>query len=298
MALFLYLLAGVAVLAAARCIHSISWRASVILLALPLVLTGRALLTAAVFAPLDLTYMTEPLASVAGKAGVTHVMNPALSDVIAQFIPWKAAVRFALAHHEWPLWNPFELCGDPLAGSTQIALFHPVTVIGHILPLAQFLTFEAAMTLLLGAVSMFLFIREVLPPGRLRDGDPGTSEWTCEIPALFGAAAWAFSTNLVSFLGTAHSAATAILPFVLLGARRIARSPGLRSASLLTAALLLEILCGHPETLLHTVSLAIVYFLFELLLHRKRSQATRDAEREHQPNRSSASCECHPLPGR
>jgi hypothetical protein len=271
MASLLYLLTGVVVLAAARRITPVSWRSGAFLLALPLVLTGRALLTGGVFAPIDLTYMAEPLTSLSAQAGVTHVMNPGLSDVTWQFIPWKAAVRFALSHGEWPLWNPFELCGNPLAAAMQSAPFHPVSVLGYLLPLDQAVTFEAAMTLLVAALSMFCFLRDLwasVPSPRNDEAteallnDPGGGAGP-EIAALFGAAAWMLSTNLVSFVGTAHGAATAILPLILLGGRRVARSPGLASASLLTIALLLEILSGHPETLLHSVTLAVVYFLLE-----------------------------------
>jgi hypothetical protein len=286
MAALLYFLTGIAVLAAARSINPISWRAGAFLLALPLILTGHALLTEGVFAPLDLTFMAEPLTSLSAQSGVTHVMNPGLSDMAWQFIPWKAAVRFALAHGQWPLWNPFELCGDPLAGAMQSAPFHPVSVIGYLLPLDQAITFEASMTLLLAALSMFLFLREpgegsfrvagfesrsvvmardgVPPQLATRNPRPGLVE--SEIAALFGAATWMLSINLVSFIGTAHGAGTAILPLVLLGGRRVARSPGLASAALLTSALLLEILAGHPETLLHAVTLAIAYFFLEFVL--------------------------------
>ena len=63
--------------------------------------------------PADLAYTAEPLASLAGKAGVRAVADPIASDAFSQFMPWRTAVRFALAHREWPLWNPFELGGGP-----------------------------------------------------------------------------------------------------------------------------------------------------------------------------------------
>jgi hypothetical protein len=242
-ALLYFIVAGACV-ALAR----LSWRAAAALLLLPLCFTGRALLTGRVYAPLDLAYTNEPLASVARQVGITHTVNPGLSDVYAQFIPWNVALRAAVHRGEWPLWNPYELCGDPLAGAAQSAPYHPVTLLGLLLPLAGGLTFTAAMTYFLAALSMFLFLR-ALELG--------------ELPSLFGAAAWAFSTHVVSFILTAHGLSIAIAPLVFLGGRMIARAPSLRSTAMLTLALVLLTLAGHPETELHVVAMAAAYTLFE-----------------------------------
>ena len=119
----------------------------------------------------------------------------------------------------------------------------------YLLPLAQAVTFEASLFALLAALAMFLFLRELVDS---------------EAAALFGAAAWMLSTHLVLFAGTAHGSATSILPLVLLGARRIARNPTRGSTALLALALVLLILAGHPESVLHVVALASAYFFFEL----------------------------------
>src|SRR5947207_1406966 len=196
------------------------------LLLLPLCFTGRAMLTGRVYAPLDLAYTKEPLAAVARQVGVTHTVNASLSDVYAQFIPWNVALRAAVHRGEWPLWNPYELAGDPLAGAAQSAPYHPVTLLGLLLPLADGLTFTAAMTYLLAALSMFLFLRAL-------EVD--------ELPSLFGAAAWALSTHIVSFILTAHGLSIAIAPLVFLGGHLIARAPSIRSAAVLTLAALLRV---------------------------------------------------------
>ncbi|HKS22951.1 MAG TPA: YfhO family protein [Thermoanaerobaculia bacterium] len=244
MSALLYLIVAGACAALVR----LSGRAAAALVLLPLCFTGRALLTGRVYAPLDLAYTNEPLASVARQVGITHTVNPALSDVYAQFIPWNVALRDAVHRREWPLWNPYELCGDPLAGAAQSAPYHPVTLLALLLPLAGGLTFTAAMTYFLAALSMFLFLR-ALELG--------------ELPSLFGAAAWAFSTHVVSFILTAHGLSIAVAPLVFLGGRMIARAPSLRSAAVLTLALVLLTLAGHPETELHVVAMAAAYTLFE-----------------------------------
>src|ERR1041385_7925962 len=58
-----------------------------------------------------------------------------------------------------------------------------------------------------------------------------------------------FSAPLTLFLARAW----ALFPLVLLATRRCVRAPSLRSASFLCAVLVIEVLAGHPETLLHII---------------------------------------------
>jgi hypothetical protein len=243
----LYLLSAISTLVVVRRFVTISRPVSIVLLLLPLCLTGRALLTGRVYAPIDLNYHFDPLASMATRVGIDSIANPLPSDVAVQFLPWNAALRWSIAHRQWPLWNPFELSGNVLAAAAQSAPFHPVTLLGLLLPAPDAPGFMAAMTYFLAALGMFLFLRNL----ELR-----------ALPSLFGAAGWSLSTYVVAFTHTAHGNAIALLPLVMLGARRVALHPGTRSTALLATALILITLCGHPETTLHVVALATAYVLF------------------------------------
>jgi Bacterial membrane protein YfhO len=245
----LYLTAAVVMVALARRVVSFSLLSAAVLVMLPLVFTGRALLTGRVYAPIDLAYTSQPLASMARAVGVTHMENDAPSDVYAQFVPWNAALRWSLAHHEWPLWNPFELGGGVLAAAAQSAPYHPLTLLGLVLPQVQALTFEATILFFVAALTMFLLARDLE---------------LAEVAAIFAAAAWAFSTHLVTFAHTAHGNAVAMMPLVMLAARRVARDATVRNTALLTLALTLLMLCGHPESMLHVVFLSAVFALFEM----------------------------------
>ena len=247
MSALLYLVSAIGTLVVVRRFVTISRPASIVLILLPLCLTGRALLTGRVYAPIDLNYHFEPLASMAMRVGIDRIANPLPSDVAVQFLPWNAALRWSIAHRQWPLWNPFELSGNVLAAAAQSAPFHPVTLLGLLLPAPDAPGFMAAMTYFLAALGMFLFLRNL----ELR-----------ALPSLFGAAGWALSTYVVAFTHTAHGNAIALLPLVMLGARLIALRPGARSTALLATALILITLCGHPETTLHVVALAAAYVLF------------------------------------
>ncbi len=247
MAAILYLLSAAGALLLVRRFLALSRRVSAVLILLPLCLTGRALVTGNVYAPIDLAYHFDPLASMATMVGIDKIANPLPSDVTVQFLPWNAALRWAIAHGQWPLWNPFELGGNVLAAAAQSAPFHPVTLLGLLLPMPDALGFMASMTYFLAALGMFLFLRNL----ELRS-----------LSSLFGAAGWMFSTYVVTYTHTAHGNAIALLPLVMLGARMVARSPGVRAASMLAGALILLTLCGHPETSLHIIALATLYLIF------------------------------------
>lgn len=247
MGALLYLLAAAGTLVLVRRFATLSRPASAALILLPLCLTGRALVTGKVYAPIDVAYHFDPMASMATRVGIDRIANPLPSDVAVQFIPWNAALRWSIAHGQWPLWNPFELSGNVLAAAAQSTPFHPVTLIGLLLPAPDAFGFMAAMTYFLAALGMFLFLQNL----ELR-----------ELASLFGAAGWALSTYVVAFTHTAHGNAIALLPLVMLGARRVALHPGARTAALLASALVLITLCGHPETTLHVVALASVYVIF------------------------------------
>jgi hypothetical protein len=243
----LYLLSAAATLVLVRRFTALSRQAAAVLILLPLCLTGRALVTGRVYAPIDLAYHFDPLASMATRVGIDRIANPLPSDVAVQFLPWNAALRWSIAHGQWPLWNPFELSGNVLAAAAQSAPFHPVTLLGLLIPPQDALGFMAAMTYFLAALGMFLFLRNL----ELR-----------QLPSLFGAAGWALSTYVVAFTLTAHGNAIALLPLLMLGARCVALRPGLRSISILSSSLILITLCGHPETSLHVVALAVAYVIF------------------------------------
>ena len=221
-----------------------------LLLALgPFLLTGKALLTAGVYAPLEIAYAAEPLSPRRSELGVVASHTPLLSDVVISYLPARKAVRDAVKNGRLPLWNRFHMAGEPLLAFQQPAVLHPGTWIGFLLPLAQAWTFEMAFRLLIALLAAYLFFRD-LP----------CSEWA----ALLGAVGWAFCDHLVFFLGYSVTAAVAPFPLLLLGLRRLVRDRNRRAAGLTVVSLVLITVSGHPESLLHTVAAGGIYFLFEL----------------------------------
>ena len=230
---------------------------AVALALLPLLVTGRAVMTGGYFGPLNLAYAASPLSAGDGPALHRDYGNGLLTDVAFQMVPWQAAIRSDLRAGRAPLWNPFILCGDVLAGAGQPAPFHPSTLLGLLLPLAEARTLSATLALLLGALCAFVFFRDLdLAP----------------VYAFFGAAVWMLSFHFLFWTGWPQAQSFAPLPLMMAGARRIARGErgGFGAAS---AALVLALVGGHPESAFHSAAVAGVWFLVELRRAPRRRRA-------------------------
>ena len=243
--------AGLALLAAHRWVCPLKARIAFVIALLPLLFTGRAILTAGVYGPVDILYPHEPFASRRVDYGITTMKTPLLHDVAAQMFPWQQAVRAAVRDGGFPFWNPFVLAGEPLVAVQQPAALHPGTWLGLLLPLPQAWTFLMSLRLLVALLSAYLFLKDV------GCGDA---------PALLGAAGWGFSDFVVFWLGFPVGTSVDPFPLLLLGLGRIAREADRRALGLTTCALVLITVAGHPETLLFSVAGAGVYFVFQLAL--------------------------------
>jgi hypothetical protein len=250
-ALFLYLAAAaVIVVLWHRRVQAIPRAAAIVLVILPLLFTGRAMLTGRVYAPVDLLYLDGPHDDFRGDYGIKRIHNGMTGDPFAQFVPWQKAVRDAWNRHEWPLWNPTLLAGTPLAAELQSAPYDPLNVLGLLLPLDLMFGFEASMTLFLAALFAYAFAREI-----------GSSERA----ALIAAAGYALSSAMAFTLGWApHTRTWALLPLILLIVRRLVRHPDIRAGAALMLTLAVMVLAGHPESMLHVVGTGVAYALFEL----------------------------------
>jgi hypothetical protein len=254
--LFVYLVvAGVGVFLAHRFVAPLSRRVRVLLILAPWLITGKAFFTGGVYAPLDIVYQAPPLSYLRSEVGVGATKTPSMGDVVYQEIPWRKAVREAVKHGRLPLWNRFILAGEPLLATQQPAVLHPFTWAGMLLPLAQAWTLEMTLGVFLALLAGFLFCRDL-----------SLSELAC----AFGAVGWAFSDYLLFFAGYPLAPAAAAFPLLLLGLARIARNQDARAVGITTVALLLTIVAGHSETLLHAVGAAGLWFLC-CLAGRKRA---------------------------
>src|SRR5437764_5366509 len=180
-ALLYFVTAAACVALAHRAVVRMSWSCRAALVLLPLAFTGRAILTGGVYAPIEMPFNWEPLKSMRDALGVGPSHNVILSDVYCLNITWKHATRLAWSGGQWPLWNPFNFCGDILAASAQPTPYEPLTLLSLLLPPANSLTYLAAMTFFLAGLCMFVFLRDIgcgepaLARGRPRPLSPGAS---------------------------------------------------------------------------------------------------------------------------
>lgn len=243
-----------------RFVQPITAATAIVLILLPLCFTGRALLTGRVHAPIDLPFMSEPLKDykadydIATDYGEGKVHNGTLSDLYLQMIPWQSAVRQSLLKGDWPLWNPYMLCGSILAANMQSTVYDPLHLLSLVLSHPQALTFNAAMTLFLAGFFAFAFARAL-----------GLNE----LASLFGAAGFMFCELLAFFMAWPLGRAWAVFPLILLGVRFVVRETSVRAAVLLTTGFALLIVAGHPESVLHVTIVGAVYGFYEVATTRR-----------------------------
>jgi hypothetical protein len=250
-ALLYFATAAIGLALAHRFVTPISRGAAIALLLLPLVFTGRAVLTNRVYAPIDIAYLTQPLKDHRGEMKIGEPRNPLLSDIAVQMIPWREATRRAVANREWPLLNRFELSGDPLAASMQPAVWNPFTWIALLLPSALSFGFSASIAFFLAGLGAFLFTRELQ---------------CVELASIAAAIIWMFSAANALQILWPLGFAWVLLPLILTATHRTIADA--RAWMFLAIVLALEIFAGHPETLLHVVAIAAAYGSFELIARR------------------------------
>ena len=236
-----------------RFVVPLSRGAAAFLFFLPFLFVGHALIANRVYAPIDKIYMDVPLSVVKERYGIGDPHNPATADIFSQMIPWRHAVREAVMRGEWPLWNRYILSGDILAAAAQPAVYSPFTWLALLMPAPVSFTFTAAITFLLAATGAFVLARDL-----------GCRETAAAVAATGFMCACGTTLYVLWPLGLSW----AFFPLVLLGARRAVHEPSVRSWALLTAAFVLLILAGHPESVLHIVVLGAAYGLVEWLAHR------------------------------
>jgi hypothetical protein len=250
-ALLLYLtVAVVTLLVWKRWVTPLSRGGALVLLLLPFLFTGSALVTNRVYGGYDILFLSQPFSDYAQEYGFTTAHNGLLVDHVLQMVPWQHMVRESFAHHQWPLWNPAMDSGEVLAAGMQAAPLNPLNLIALLLPLGLTTTFIAAMVFFLAALFTFAFAREL----------------ECSEEASLIAAAGFTLCSAMAFFGTwPHGRSWTVLPFVLLAVRRVVRSRNVAAFALLTIAFVLLIVFGHPETMLHVAAIGVIYGVFELI---------------------------------
>ena len=204
--------------------------ALVVLATLVAIFMWRVVFDGKVMMPLDMAYTVEPWKSESfSPFREAQPWNWLITDAVWQFYPMAVQVE-ALRHQGLPLWDPNVLCGMP--GIARGELFsHPLfNLLSLVLTVGGAISWAAVFGLLIGAVSMFLFLRE------LGAGPPG---------AMIGSVAFTFNGYLVGWLSLPNVTGSMIwLPLVAFGIERACNRRDWRWGLVGALAFSLQILSG------------------------------------------------------
>ncbi len=152
----------------------------------------------------------------------------------------------------FPLWNPYELTGQPLVANAQSALFYPPNLLLYWFRPEAMAALSAYFNLLLLGISTFYFCREI----NLR-----------RTASLFAAITVMLSGPVIVWLGYPIVNSLASFPLMLLAGEKIVNGRRLIPWSgALGVAVGLSILGGHPETTFNICFAFGLYFLFRLIV--------------------------------
>jgi hypothetical protein len=167
---------------------------------------------------------------------------------LLQFTPWHtAAKQIALSGH-LPLWNPWLGMGAPLLANYQSALFYPPNWLLLVTDVAWGQTLLVLLHLIWAGFGMALLARSL-----------GLGTFAQAISGI----AYAMSGYLVARSGfLSINASAAWLPWILVAAESLVRSPHSRSVALLGLVLGLQWLSGHAQTAWYTLVLLVAWVVY------------------------------------
>jgi hypothetical protein len=208
-----------------------------------LILFGPVLFGGKVLLPLDNLRGNVPFQRLAPNEPHGNFLQ---GDQVQLVTPSLAAVRTAWLAGRWPLWNAQVGAGMPLLADPQAQAFQPLVLLGTPLPVHRAAAVTAALRVLAALVFSFLWMR--------RQG-------LGEGPALAGSLAYGLGGFLLLWVGWPIANTAALLPLALYAAARCDEPGRRRDALLLALAVFALLLGGHPETMLYSLGLVLVFLL-------------------------------------
>ncbi|HEY3936165.1 MAG TPA: YfhO family protein [Bryobacteraceae bacterium] len=161
---------------------------------------------------------------------------------------------FALARSEYlqeksfPLWNPYQGYGVPLAANMQSQPFYPLSIALSFCLTPRTYNWYILLRLFAAGMCMFLYLRL----------------FVSFIPALAGGVASLLAGYYVLFLTMPQLSVEVLLPAGLLVAEHLVRKPGYRSLVGFALVLLLTVVGGMPESCLLIFAFLCAYLVFRI----------------------------------
>jgi hypothetical protein len=149
----------------------------------------------------------------------------------------------------FPLWNPYNGFGMPLAASAQPQPFFPLAALLSLHVTAWTYSLFILVRLLLGGLLSYFFARQFLG----------------FLPSLFAAVTFMLSGHFILFLNMPHVSVEVLTPGLLLAFEILARRNSWAAAAGVAAMIFLISTGGMPESMFLIVSFGCLYFVGRVL---------------------------------
>jgi hypothetical protein len=206
--------------------------------------------------PFDLLYNFAPWKSHPPSA-VPIRQNPELFDQIAQFYPWSKLAVEELRNWRLPLWNPYSFCGSPLLANGQSGIFYPFHLLNIILTLPTASIVLSYTKLLLAGIFTWAFLRRI-------GASTGASS--------FGAVVFAFSRNIIVWLGFPAADAAVLLPGLFWAFERLAVCGDMKSLCIAAILVGVQFLAGQPQTSIVSFLCLSIYIVLRMAARKESSR--------------------------
>ena len=168
-------------------------------------------------------------------------------DLAYAFYPWRHFGFEALRRGALPLWNPLILCGCPFVANWQSAMLYPPNLMFLFLPVHTALNWSFTLHVFLAGLFTYLFMRSVA---------------ASRFGSLVSALTFMLSAPLIMRIFAGHVTMVCALPWF--SAQLLAVEEGLRRRRaypwiLGGAALGLQVLAGHPQTVGYSIAGVMFY---------------------------------------
>jgi hypothetical protein len=162
------------------------------------------------------------------------------TDMIGEFVAWRAYMADSLYHGHLPLWNPYTYGGQPFLTGFESAVLYPPNLIFLVLPLGPALNFSILFHHILLGSGMYAWARS-------RGLDPRAAALAGVIVPLSGAV---FPHVYAGHLSNLCTMAWA--PWIFLGLETASLKGHARGWLLAAAGVALQIFAGHVQYVFYT----------------------------------------------
>lgn len=163
--------------------------------------------------------------------------------------PWFSVISDQLwREFNWPLWNPYNGYGTPLAAAMQPQPFYPLSILLSLHLTAWTYNLFIVGRLFVAALLTYFFARQFLSA----------------LPSLFSALAFALTGYFIIYLNMPHVSVEILIPGILLAFERLLRTNSWLAVAGAAAMIFLGMVGGMPEAAFLMISFATVYFLCRL----------------------------------